>query len=400
MERKLNCYALALGVILFLGGCVAAPMRKNLPDPIKEGDIIHLASGKKVPHSVLDKFLGLPDIVYVGETHANVEAHRTQFELLKTFYSKYGSNTVIGMEMFRRPHQPVLDDWVAGRLDEKTFLKKVGWQQEWGFDFRLYRDLWNFAREHKIPIIALNATRDWVKEINSKGLSGLSPEKKKILPQIDLSDPYHRFYLEKIFALHSQNQFEKFYQVQCFWEDFMAESISKYLNSPAGQGKKMIVFIGNGHIIYDFGVPKRVFGRNYLPYLSVYTYDEFDQEESPGDFNPVLSAEIPLQPADFLMAVSLKEIKSNHGVLGVSLELVPEKKVRIRKVYDGSPAAKAGLKEGDIITAMDGEAVTEIFDITYALKFKKDKDSCRFSIVREKTSLDIPVELFSWVFHH
>ena len=180
----------------------------------------------------------------------------------------------------------------------------------------------------------------------------------------------------------------------------MAQSISEYLLSPAGTGKKMIVIIGNGHIIYDFGVPKRVFGRTHLPYLTVYTYDQTGAKDKTDDSDPVLAADIPLEPADFLKVVSTKEIKSKHGVLGVSLEMSPEKKVRIRKVYDGSPGAKAGLRAGDIITVLDGEEVAEVFDITYALKHKKDDDTCRFSILRQEVPQDINVELFSWKFHH
>ncbi len=394
----------ALGIIFLLEGCVVGDrlVRKNLPGTIKGGDIIHSASGKKVPPGVLDKFLELPDILYVGESHENSEAHRVQLELLRAFYSKYGSDVVIGMEMFKRPHQAALDNWIGGESDEKGLLKKTHWQKEWGFDFRLYAQLWNFARDNKIPLIALNASRDQVKEISSKGLDGLSPEQKNQLPEIDRSDPYHRLYLEKIFSLHNQDKdrFEKFYQVQCFWEDFMARSISEYLLSPAGAGKKMIVFIGNGHIIYDFGVPKRVFGRTHLPYLTVYTYDLPDAKDGPDYFDPVLSADIPLEPADFLMAVQTKKIKSKHGVLGVSLDVTPEKKVLIKKVHDGSPGAKAGLKDGDIITGLDGEVVSEVFDVTYALKYKKDDDTCLFSILRDDAPMDITVKLFSWKFHH
>ena len=99
------------------------------------------------------------------------------------------------------------------------------------------------------------------------------------------------------------------------------------------------------------------------------------------------------------MVIPLKETEKTHGVLGMALELTPAKKVRILKVHEGSPATKAGLKEGDIVTGIDGEEVTELFDITYALKLKKTGGSCRFSILRENNPLDINVELFSWEYH-
>lgn len=57
--------------------------------------------------------------------------------------------------------------------------------------------------------------------------------------------------------------------------------------------------------------------------------------------------------------------------------------VLITSVVENSPAAKAGLKAGDVITAIDGEKVTSPGDLTHALS-KKETGDVSLTIVRDK----------------
>ena len=72
-----------------------------------------------------------------------------RLKILKTYYEKFGNNIAIGMEMFTRPYQPFLDQWVAGEIDENKFLEETRWNSEWGYDYDLYKDILDFAREKK-----------------------------------------------------------------------------------------------------------------------------------------------------------------------------------------------------------------------------------------------------------
>src|SRR5215471_1698641 len=56
--------------------------------------------------------------------------------------------------------------------------------------------------------------------------------------------------------------------------------------------------------------------------------------------------------------------------------------VLISSVYENSPASKAGLKAGDVITAIDGEKVTSPGDITQVLN-KKETGDVTLTIVRD-----------------
>jgi C-terminal processing protease CtpA/Prc len=60
-----------------------------------------------------------------------------------------------------------------------------------------------------------------------------------------------------------------------------------------------------------------------------------------------------------------KQLAQHYGV---------ENGVLVSEVREGSPAAKAGLKAGDVITEVDGKAVKGQFDIIRTINDKKDGD--------------------------
>ena len=56
--------------------------------------------------------------------------------------------------------------------------------------------------------------------------------------------------------------------------------------------------------------------------------------------------------------------------------------VRFADVRDGSPAAKAGLKAGDILMEFDGKPIQNLYDFTYALRSKKPGDEVTVKVLR------------------
>ena len=56
--------------------------------------------------------------------------------------------------------------------------------------------------------------------------------------------------------------------------------------------------------------------------------------------------------------------------------------VLVQQVKDGGPAAKAGLRVGDIVTAIDGKTVESAWTIGDLLDDKKAGDSVRLEIIR------------------
>ncbi len=307
------------------------------------------------------------------------------------------------MEMFKRPHQEILDKWASGELSEKDLLYSTDWDYEWGYDYNHYKEIMNFIRDNKIPVVALNITKKFGKTIRKKGIEGLSEEERENLPEIDTTDVYHRKYLERILKSHGHGNtdmsdvFEKFYLVQCVWEDVMADSITGYLSSPQAKGKKLLVFVGGGHIIYHFGVPKRVYRRNHLPYRTIATYELRDLK--PEDEHPLFANDIPLQPADYVRVIKLPK-KEKKVMLGVIIQNVQDEevekkyKVVIESVLKDSPAGKAGLQTGDIILSMDDEKVSKVYDVINHVRKKELGDTCLIEISREGTKIFIEVTFF------
>jgi hypothetical protein len=270
----------------------------------------------------------------------------------------------------------------------------------------------DFIRDNRIPVVALNIKRAFQRKISRNGIEGLSEEERKTLPEIDTTDAYHRKYLEKIMKGHGDTDmseaFERFYLIQCVWEDVMADSISKYLSSPEGKEKNLLVFIGGGHVIYHFGVPKRVYRSNHLPYLTITTYELRDLK--PGDDHPLFASDIPLQPADYVNVVELAKSKEPKVMLGVIIRSLKEEteveekqdgkeeeqkhEVIIDSVRKDSPAGKAGLQAEDIILSMDDESVSKLFDVIYHVRQKKAGDTCRIEILRGEKTMSVEVTFF------
>jgi Zn-dependent M28 family amino/carboxypeptidase len=67
--------------------------------------------------------------------------------------------------------------------------------------------------------------------------------------------------------------------------------------------------------------------------------------------------------------------------------------VKFADVTGGSPAAKAGLKAGDIMVEFDGKPIGNLYDFTYALRGKKPGDEVRVKVLRDGKPLEVPVTL-------
>ncbi len=66
----------------------------------------------------------------------------------------------------------------------------------------------------------------------------------------------------------------------------------------------------------------------------------------------------------------------------------PPTGVRFSDVREGSPAAKAGLKGGDILIEFDGKKVQNLYDFTYILRTKKPGDTVKVKVLRDGKPLD------------
>jgi hypothetical protein len=71
----------------------------------------------------------------------------------------------------------------------------------------------------------------------------------------------------------------------------------------------------------------------------------------------------------------------------------PPKGVRFADVRDGTPAAKAGLKAGDILVEFDGKDIGNLYDFTYALRAHKPGDLVTVKVLRGSQTIEAKVLL-------
>lgn len=361
------------------------------------GEIIEVDDQRSITFENLLDRLEDKRIVYVGETHDDMDHHEVQLKILRGLYAR-DPQLVIGMEMFQRSFQSVLDAWSDGTMDRKTLLRQSEWFSRWKFDFSLYEEILVFARENKIKIMALNAPRELVRKVGDFGEQALSPGEKAMIAPIDTSDTLHRAYIQKVFNTHHKTPgqtFQKFYEAQCVWDDTMAETISDFVATGEGENSRVIVFSGVGHIVYKFGIPMRAFRRTGVPYATIIPSNlKGIRGELFAEWKPPSPA-----PADFLWVTegSIRK-KIRLGVLAEK-SLAHEKGVVVRKVTEGSSAEKAGIEAGDTIVSLDEETINDMVDLRLALSTKEPGSVSRIVYLRDGAQKETEVTFFTGEVH-
>lgn len=390
--------SLIAGVVLMMAllGCATVP-RFPIENPYGTlegatvGQIVHVSTGIKLSKDQLLDVIGGSRVIYVGETHDNVCAHQVQLEVIKGLAERFPGKVAVGMEVFQRPYQEAMDQWSRGELSEREFLKRSGWYSNWGMDYGYYRAILEYIREGHIPLLALNAPAELVKEVRRRGLDGLSKDWQDKLPTMNLSDPHHRKLVEAFYQAHprrSAKSFDAFYQVYVLWDETMAETVANYMATDEGRHKKVVVLAGGNHVRYGFGIPRRTFRRFPAPYTIVLPMEVSIPEDKRDRLMDVNLPDIPLAPADFYWIVAYEDLKRKRVRLGVMFE-ESNGNLKVTKVVDGSVAAEAGIQTGDILVSLDGEGLGESFDLLYLLSRKSPGDTGRLHIQRGNRSLEM-----------
>ncbi len=82
----------------------------------------------------------------------------------------------------------------------------------------------------------------------------------------------------------------------------------------------------------------------------------------------------------------------NEGRTGIRMSAFRVAHIEVTEVPDGSAAAAAGLREGDIITAVDGEPVTDFFTYWHAVQ-QNEGESVTLTVQRDGETMTLPVQV-------
>lgn len=215
------------------------------------------------PEAILSA-LALADVVYLGETHDNPEDHQTQLEIIQKLASAH-PKIAIAMEMFQRPYQGVLDRYLTGQVSEQELLEQSEYKQRWGFPWKYYAPILRLAKEKQLPVIALNTPTEVTRQVARAGLESLTAEQRQFIPpfsEIRTDNTEYRQLIVKAFQQHqtadhgSSADQSRFFLAQVLWDETMAAGIAKFLK--ANPDYQVVVLVGQGHIIYGYGIPSRV----------------------------------------------------------------------------------------------------------------------------------------------
>jgi aminopeptidase N len=323
--------------------------------------------------------LTLSRVIYVGEIHDQFAHHMNQLKVIKKIHEA-GYKVAVGMEMFQKPYQQVVDDYLAGRIDEPSFLKKTEYFSRWRYDYNLYKPIVDYLKQQHIPLVALNIDGDITRNVAREGMYDLPDKQKKQLPSdMNFSNETYRKNLNQVFVGHNKQKdlkdFNYFLQAQMVWDEGMAESAYQFLVSHPEN--KMVILAGNGHVRHKYGIPDRLYRRNHEPFTVV-----------------VQDEEIEDGVADYVLLTTELEGEASPR-LGVMVE-EKDKQLIIIRVSQGGPAEKAGLQKGDIIEMFAEKPIQSLEDLKLGLFYGNIGSTVKIKVKRGGKTIDKEIKLFEF----
>ncbi len=305
------------------------------------------------------------EVVFIGESHTKYSHHVMQLEIIRRLYGLKGG-MIIGMEMFQAPFQEHLDRYIGGEISEGELLRKTEYFKRWKYDYNLYRDILHFAREKKIPVIALNLQEEITKKVSRGGIDTLSSDDYSRIPRyIDMTGDQYRESMKKVMGTHERTyNFDNFFQAQVLWDETMAHNTAKAMKKYPG--KIMVVLAGNGHIQNSWGIPDRVKRLTGASLVTILNEAGPEVNEDSGDFI--------LFPDDIDGTSSPR--------LNVYLSEEQDGLTAGEIMKDG-PAFTAGMTSGDIIRGINDTPISDLADLKIAILDFKKGDRVKVRILRK-----------------
>jgi len=117
-----------------------------------------------------------------------------------------------------------------------------------------------------------------------------------------------------------------------------------------------------------------------------------DQIESDTNDNAGVGFSVPIDSAKSVAQTLIAGGTVRHAYVGIRIENVTGG-ARITQVVSGSPAAKAGLKVGDVVTAFAGKPIMSADVLTAAVFNARSGATVTLTVRRDGTTKHIPVKL-------
>lgn len=381
---------LALTALLAASGTVATAAPAT-GDCVPRGTWVEpsAAGPRPVAAEALLERAAQASVVLLGERHDSADHHRWQLATLVELQRRQPQLS-LGLEMVPRRLQPVLDQWVAGELEERAFLEALDWKTIWGHDADLYLPILRFMRARRLPLLALNVERQLVSRVRAEGFEAVPPTQREGVERPAPPSPAYRRLLHRLWQHHpfvpssgagipgmDNPSFRRFVESQQLWDRAMAQAIA--LERNRRPGALVVALMGNGHLAGGYGVPHQLRALGiadpvwFLPWETALACEALQ----PG-----------LATAVFGMAP-----QPPPGVrLGVYLE-THQGRVEIHQVAAGSLAERSGLRVGDVISKINGVAATSANQVIRAAQTHPAQRPLRLGVRRGGLQLELELQL-------
>lgn len=362
--------------------------RRDKDAPLVLDGITATRSGDLITPSALAARLASVQLLLIGESHTSLESHRVQLRVVEALVAA-GRKVMIGLEMYPYTAQAPLDQWADGYLTEPGFVTLSRWYEHWGYNWRYYRDIFLFARDHRLPMVGVNTPREVVTAVRKKGFANLTPEEAARIPPdgVDVDSAEHMTFFKSSFdegdLLHggmTDDVWKGMLSAQATWDASMGWNAVQALKARNDPGVIMVVLVGSGHVAYDVGIvrqARRWFTGGIATLISVPT--------AGADGEP--TERVRASYADYVWGV-LPEPAASFPTLGVSTRAGDDGRRVIIQVEPDTAAARAGFEVGDVLLTMDGQALTGTYTLNLLIAAKHWGDDSTYTVKRgdaEKT---------------
>lgn len=228
--------------------------------------------------------------VLVGESHDNLLHHQMQAEVIRALANS-GRYVAVGMEMFTRDNQRNVTPFSSGVWSDEQFQTQANWKTQWGFDYALYKPIFDAVRETKSPLYALNAPRDWVREIGRRGPEAVDASREPWIPRLreNLNNNNHKKVFEALMGGHPMTgpQGDNIYAAQVSWDVSMATTAAQAMEDKLSDKWVMVIVAGSGHVMYGQAINyrlKKLYGMDSISLVCIEGAPDDKVSRGLGDF--------------------------------------------------------------------------------------------------------------------
>lgn len=334
---------------------IGDPARKDKEVALTLDGITDTANGEVIAPDILAERLGDSGLVFIGETHTNLDFHDVQLRVIRAL-NESGREVMIGLEMFPYTQQAWLDRWIDGDLTQAEFVEQAEWYKYWGYNWNYYRDIFTYARDNGIRMYGVNTPREVVTAVRKKGFKDLTPEEAAnfphpVSPATDEQRRMYKSFFDPDDALHMTDEaVDGMLRAQTVWDATMGWNAVQALLENGGDDAVMVVLIGSGHVTYGLGAERQT-----APYYdggiaSVIPVEVEDDEGAEVD-------KVQASYANFIWGLP-RQLYEAYPSFGISLMgSIGDEPTKIIQVSEDSIAERAGIVVGDVLKSIDGQEV-------------------------------------------